>query len=52
MVQQSDKQQPVLVALETHELISCYTQQARLPREVNLLGLLVPTQGRGVAKLP
>lgn len=30
MVQQSDKLQPVLVALETHDLTSCYTQQARL----------------------
>lgn len=49
---QSDKQQLVLVALETYELIICYAhQEHRLSGKRNYLGLLVSEQGMGAAIL-
>lgn len=51
-LQQSDKQQLVLVALETYELIICYAhQEHRLSGKHNYLGLLLFEQGTGAATL-
>lgn len=51
-LQQSDKQQLVLVALETYELIICYAhQEHRLSGKHNYLDPLLSEQGTGAATL-